>query len=205
MKIDSIIFDFDGVLVDSFDIAFKIHQLSKPTLTKERFEKVWNGNITKAVYEDKVVREINFGDEYHRRFRDLMMDRDTKDVVKELAREHKLFIISSTRDITIIDFLERNSILACFVSILGSTTDNSKVKKFGMLERKHGINLKRSIFVTDTCGDIKEGREAGVGYIIGILGGYQRKESLERGKPDIMANNIREVIKLIDNKRSSKE
>ena len=53
MKEKIIIFDFDGVIVDSFDIAFKVNKLSRPALTKKSYRAKFNGNIADAKYEEK--------------------------------------------------------------------------------------------------------------------------------------------------------
>ena len=48
-----------------------------------------------------------------------------------------------------------------------------------MVFSKYDIDPQEVIFVSDTSGDIREAQEAGVGFIVGILSGYQAQVSIE--------------------------
>lgn len=194
-----IIFDFDGVIADSFDIAFEVNQLSKPTLTKERYSMKFNENISKVEYEDKKVREINFFEEYGKRFEFLGIDKAIKETIKDLSKDYSLFIVSSTINSIIKEYLTRHEIVDCFTEILGYDIEKIKVKKFNMIFQKYKIPPEDVVFVTDTSGDVGEAKEAGIGYIIGILGGYQSKESLEKASPNMIIKNFKE-LDLLKNK-----
>ena len=65
MKEKIIIFDFDGVIVDSFAVAFETNKLARPTLTRERYRSKFNGNINDAQFEDEQVREIDPGSDLY--------------------------------------------------------------------------------------------------------------------------------------------
>jgi phosphoglycolate phosphatase len=206
MKKDKIIiFDFDGVIADSFDIALEISQMSKPTLTKKRYRQAFNGNITKAIYEDRVIKEVDFEKEYDKKFETLLLADNIKTAIQNLSKDFKLFIVSSTINKTIEKYLLRHGIIKCFTEILGSDVEASKVKKFKMIFDKYLSDPTDSIFITDSSGDIKEAKEAKIGYIVGILGGYQTKKSLENAKPDKIAKDFddffRIVVSLINKKR----
>lgn len=54
------IFDFDGVIANSFEIAFAINKISRPAITRERYRKLFDGNIYDAVLEDTAVSEVDF-------------------------------------------------------------------------------------------------------------------------------------------------
>lgn len=194
MKDKVIIFDFDGVIADSFDIAFEVNKLSKPTLTKERYRMKFNENISKVKYEDKKVREINFFDEYGKRFESLGINKNIKQTIKDLSKDHMLFIVSSTINSIIEEYLSRHKIINCFTEILGCDIEKSKIKKFNIIFKKYKILPEEAIFITDTSGDIEEAKEAKIGLIIGILGGYQDKENLEKAKPHIIIKNFEKLV-----------
>ncbi len=52
-------------------------------------------------------------------------------------------------------------------------------------------------FISDTSGDIYEAKEAGIGYIIGILGGYQTKGSIEKAKPNTIVKDFDDLFRVI--------
>ena len=128
MKEKIIIFDFDGVIVDSFNVAFEVNRLAKPTITKERYQAKFNGNIADAKHEDEKVREIDFFYEYGERFKKLGINQNIKEAIVKLSKNHKLFIVLSTINSIIEEYLKRHGLLDSFTEILGFDVETSKVK-----------------------------------------------------------------------------
>jgi phosphoglycolate phosphatase len=199
MKKQTIIFDFDGVIVNSFNTAFEVSQMMRPTLTKDRYQAKFNGNYYNAEHQDKIENEINFFKEYGEKFRKLDIDTKTKETILELSKTHNLFIVSSTIKSIIEKYLSRHGLLDSFTEILGSDTETSKVKKFNMIFDKHKISPEETIFLTDTSGDVREAQEANINLIVGILGGFQNEESLKRSNPNAIVKNFSEFFELINN------
>lgn len=192
-----IIFDFDGVIVDSFDVAFEISRLARPTITRERYRAKFNGNIADAKHEDEKVREIDFFYEYGERFQSLGIDHDTKDSILKLSKEYKLFIVSSTINSIIEEYLGRHGLQGAFIKILGFDVETSKVKKFNMIFDKYDINPSQAMFLADTSGDIREAREVKINFIVGILGGYQNEDVLRKAEPDAIVKDFNNFFKLV--------
>ncbi|MDO8668252.1 MAG: HAD family hydrolase [bacterium] len=199
-----IIFDFDGVIADSFEIAFAINQISRPAITREGYRKLFNGNIYDAVLEDTAVSEVDFFAEYGERFKTLGIDNKIKPVLKKISENFRLFIISSTTNSIINEYLRRHEILNYFTEVFGCDAETSKVKKFKTLFKEYKILPAEAIFITDTVGDIKEAKEAKVNFIIGILGGYQSRVSLEKAAPDVIVNNFNDFLRIIEGKQRVK-
>jgi phosphoglycolate phosphatase-like HAD superfamily hydrolase len=195
-----LIFDFDGVIVDSFQTAFGIHKLSKPTLTPERYRALWNKNLSEVQYEDPVEQEINFEEEYAKQFKSLGIEEEIKNSILKFSEKFRLFIISSTMSETIKEYLKHHGLSECFEEVLGYDIEPSKIKKFNSIFEKYSINPAEAIFVTDTSGDIKEARQANIGTIIGILGGFQDEEHLTEANPHFIVKNFAELKDLILNK-----
>jgi phosphoglycolate phosphatase len=192
-----IIFDFDGVIADSFEIAFAINQISRPAITRERYRKLFDGNIYDAVLEDTAVSEVDFFAEYGRRFKNLGIDDRIKPVLKKISENFRLFIISSTTDLIINEYLGRHRILHYFTEVFGCDAETSKVKKFNLLFEKYQVAPTEAIFITDTSGDIKEARQAKVNFIVGILGGYQSEATLEQAQADTIAEDFSDFLQII--------
>ncbi|MBU2416361.1 HAD hydrolase-like protein [Patescibacteria group bacterium] len=192
-----IIFDFDGVIVDSFDVAFEVNRLARPTITRERYQAKFNGNIADAKYEDEKVREIDFFYEHGERFKKLGIKQDIKEALVSLSKDHKLFIVSSTINSIIEEYLNRHGLLDSFTEILGFDVETSKVKKFNMIFEKHNVSPSQAIFLTDTSGDIEEAMEAKINFIVGILGGYQDEDNLKKAKPNAIVKDFNNFFSLI--------
>ena len=195
-----IIFDFDGVIADSFEIAFAVNGITRPNIKREDYRKLFDGNIYDAEFKEPAEKEIDFWDELGKRFEALGINRDVKSVIKKLRENFDLFIVSSTTESIIKAYLERLGMLDCFTEILGYETETSKVKKFKMIFKKYRVSPVESIFITDTAGDIKEAQEAKINFIIGILGGFQFRESLEKAKPDAIAEDFNDFFDIVQGK-----
>ena len=193
----TIIFDFDGVIVDTFDIAFEVNKLTRPSLNKESYREKFNGNINTAQFSEPETREIDFFHEYRKRLEKIKINPDTKKSIISLSKNFRLFVISSTVSLVIGNFLEKNNLLKYFIEILGLDVDPSKVEKFNIIFDKYNISPQETIFITDTSGDVLEAREAKINFIVGMLGGYQNENSLKKSKPDIIVKNFIDFSKVI--------
>jgi len=183
-----IFFDFDGVIADSLSIAFEVARMSRPHLTLDKYRAYFDGNIHEVNHEDGAVRKVDFIEEYGKRFEDLGIEEQKTHVIRKLSESFRLFIISSTTGGIIRSYLQQHGILSCFTDILGNEVHQSKVEKFQMLFQKYNIDPNEVIFITDTTGDIKEAKKAGVQTIVGIAGGFQ--ENLERENPSIIVRDF---------------
>lgn len=199
MKKEKIIFfDFDGVIVDSFDIAFEISQMLRPALTREKYQQVWDKNLADVVYVEEIAQEVDFEKEFSIKYRELSLRDNIKKSIENLTKEYHLCIISSGENYIIEEYLGRHGISEHFSEVLGFGVEKSKVKKFNMILEKYGVHPKDAIFITDTSGDIREAKEASVGHIIGITGGFQTRESLERASPDRIVDSFDEILQIAE-------
>jgi phosphoglycolate phosphatase-like HAD superfamily hydrolase len=194
----TIIFDFDGVVADSFNIAFEVSKMKRPTLTLESYKDKWKTNIGKAVFtEPESDIKIDFHVEYAKKMKALKLSPIKKKALEDLSEKYNFHIISSTYTQTIKDFCETSDILQYFGDILGYDIEASKVIKFQTLLKRHNLDAKELIFITDTVGDIEEAREVGIRTIIAVGDGYQDKEVLEIAHPTYLIDsiaNLKEVI-----------
>jgi len=195
-----IIFDFDGVIADTFEIAFAINKISRPRISREDYRRLFDGNIYDTYFKDPPIAKVDFFAEYGQQFKTLGIDEKIKLNIKKLSQNFSLFIISSTTNAIINEYLERHEILGCFTEVLGCDVETSKIKKFNLIFEKYKITPDQGIFITDTVGDIKEAKAVKINFIIGILGGYQSRETLEKAAPQAIAEDFDDFFRIITNK-----
>lgn len=118
------------------------------------------------------------------------------DVIRGLARDYALVIVSSTRSDLITQFLETRGILACFAEIMGSDIRVSKIEKMQRALHAHRALAHNAIMITDTLGDMREAEAAGV-ETIGVAWGYHPKEKLAEGAPFAVAETPAEIPALV--------
>src|SRR3989339_1415110 len=190
MKKKIILFDFDGVIADSFDIAFELNKQIDPNITTENdFRRLFDGNINdwskNSSHTEEEIKKINddFFARYIPQMKKVKMIPCMKEVIAKLGETHTLLIVSSTIISPIRDFLKRNKILSYFDDIVGSNfVDANKTERIKMVLKKYEAEAKDCIFVTDTLGDMKEAASVGVSSI-GVSWGFQEKDNLLKGNP----------------------
>lgn len=196
-----ILFDFDGVIADSFTSAFEVSKILHPHTTENDFRKRFEGNINdweKPIRTDDYGKNIDFFEKYIPKMKKITVIRGILEVIKNLSHNHTLIIISSTVTSPIREFMERHKIAQYFTEIMGNDIHISKVKKIKMVFLKYKMSSRECLFITDTLGDIKEASQVGVNTI-GIVWGFQDKETIAKGRPMAIAEKPEELLNIVSN------
>ncbi|PIY97098.1 MAG: hypothetical protein COY66_01270 [Candidatus Kerfeldbacteria bacterium CG_4_10_14_0_8_um_filter_42_10] len=200
------LFDFDGVIADTlnevcqtFDIFFKRLGLIQPN--REEVRLMYKRNIHDSLKE-RGVTEDNFKDlwalirsrekEVEKRIR---MYPHMAELLKKLSK-YNIYIVSSSSTKAIESYANRMGFGQYLKAILGAEAEVFKVKKINRILNDEGVNPKEAYFVTDTVGDVIEGKKTGVNTIA-VAWGYHKKEELEKTSPDYLFNAPEELIKTI--------
>ena len=197
-KMKTIIFDFDGVIHDTFDLAHKVkNEATGKDSSKEEYRDFFNGNIFEAVAVDNEI-EKNFLRLQKEAFKYLKLEKDIKQHLENLSKNYFLCIISSNQEDVLNMYFQNNDFVHIFKEILGAETHRSKVEKFKYLFAKHALKVEDCVFVTDTLGDILEGHKVGV-KTIAVDFGFHESERLKKGKPFKIVSNFEEISLAINN------
>ncbi|HVY67892.1 MAG TPA: HAD-IA family hydrolase [Patescibacteria group bacterium] len=183
----AILFDFDGVLVDSFKISYDSSVLvHHGKLTLKLYRKLFEGNIHESLgnkkFKLKKKEGVNFNDYYGPGLEKLDIIPNASRVIKTLSKNYKLIIVSSTPSIYIKRFFKRHKILKYFTQILGADFHTSKVNKIKYIFSKYSLKPKDCLFITDTLGDVREARKCGT-KSIAVTNGFHPVSTLKKGKP----------------------
>ena len=193
----AIIFDFDGVIADTFQLSIGINREVNRFITKKNFRDHHDGNI----FEQPVIKFSEDQTKYWlNRYHQLAEARHLFPLgkqIKTFSRKHKLFIISSSAERSIERYFELGHIDEYFEKILGRETHKSKIEKFKMIFGEYKLKPEECIFVTDTLGDLREAKKAGV-PTIAVTWGYHGKSRLKKGKPDVIIHDFEDLADAID-------
>lgn len=182
-----VLFDFDGVIVDSLWLAFGTAQQVHPHFTLEKWLPMFEGNIY-ANYDHSECTDAcrpsqeEYFSIYSSRINELAAFPGMSGVVAQLSARYGLAIVSSSVSMDIFATLKRLGLDAHFSDVLGKDVHTSKVEKINTLLSRYEASADDCVFVTDTLGDMLEAEEAGLGAI-GVSWGFLAREKLERGKP----------------------
>ncbi len=193
-----IMFDFDGVIVNTLAQCYEINSdLMEESISLEEYKKAFSGNIYTAFGEKKFKKPAaDFHEQYDKKTRDLNIAPPIKKLIEDCAKRYTLGIVSSTPSSSISRILDREGLRECFTDILGSDVDTNKAVKIRMLLSRHDTLPEKTLFITDTSGDIFEAHECGV-PVVGVTWGFQSRETLEYAKPLALADTVAELDAVI--------
>lgn len=200
-----LLFDFDGVLVDSLDVYEKtvtdcLQQIGQPlTRGRAEFLELFEGNFyeslaQKGVNMDKffaasvdILSKVNYAE---------MTPFDAiRPVLRELAKNHPMIVISSNDTPTIVEALRLYDFNGIFSEVLGSDFMLSKKDKILHVISQYKVTLQDIYYIGDTTGDIKEGKQAGV-KTVGVTWGWHSKEKMAAARPDYLFDQPEDLLKL---------
>jgi len=196
-----VLFDFDGVLVNTAEFCYKIHKDVNGALTWERFQEFGNGNwgelIDTLKKDEGYVPPTDFYERYDHELTKITIHDILRDTVHDLHKKYTLAIISSTEGASIAEFIRKQKLDHCFSDIMGSDTHRSKVVKIKMILEKENVAPADAVFITDTLGDLHEANEAGI-RSIGVTWGLQHRETLQKGNPAVILDDPSELLPTIE-------
>lgn len=196
-----ILFDFDGVIADTFAPAFEVQKLIYSGITEDDYRTFFEGNIneggntpTHSKLAANFHPEVDFFTEYLPRLKkEGKVFSGMIEVIKKLSESYSLIIVSSTITTPIQEFLEENNLTPYFTEIMGNDIHASKVEKIKMIFDKYNTTKEHCVFVTDTLGDMVEAEKTGMGAI-GVSWGFHDQGRLLRGNPFRIVNAPDELI-----------
>ena len=179
----AIIFDFDGVIHDTFD--FHLTRLKRfcSDLTDSDLREAHEGNIFCDKNKLMDIDLTGYGDYIFKDISQLEMSPMIRVVLENLSRDHDLYIVTSGRERNIKGYLERNHASDLFKAVLGMETAKSKKDKFRKIMDTERLSTEDILFITDTLGDIIEAKALGL-RVIAVEGGYHSKATLLEGEPE---------------------
>lgn len=216
LRVDAVIFDLDGTLIDSTDIYFKIirivfEQLGLPAISKTVFlyaikEGGFDWDFVLPNEMKKQKKEIII------KAREMIMDiypdifqREVKlilgadDLLKELsAGGIKIGMVTSTpmKDMEVKLYPLKASDVVELFEVIITSDDAPRVKPAAdpLIEcvKRLGITMEKSVYVGDMRVDIKAAKAAGM-KTISVLTGFEDYETLKTEHPDMIIDSVADL------------
>lgn len=202
-----IIFDFDGVLADSFDTLYLLirDMMVKVgiELSENSYRDLFMDNVHKGFKKIigntekykifKKLRDINY-DKYYRKYGPKLFPGASK-ILKKLDKNYIITVASSGKKSNIVGLLKKNKVHKHFDLIL-ATNEHSKESMIREILKKHGNSLKTTIMITDTVGDIKIAKKLGL-KTVAVTWGFHSPELLRTAGSNHIIKNFRELQRML--------
>ncbi len=193
----TIIFDFDGVIGDTYDINYEICRDLFKDLSEKDFKDHHNGNVfqSSTIKWNSHNLSIFFGRQKQRFTKKHLFP--LKKALSKLQKKYQLLIVSSTIDENIRYFLNLGSYDHFFQKIFGATTHKSKIEKFKMIFKQYDLKPTECLFVTDTIGDVKEAEKVKIESVV-VTWGYHDQKLLSSQKPLAIVQKPDDLVQVIE-------
>ncbi len=200
-----VMFDYDGVLVDSFRAVAPVflavcHQCGFTGIeSHEHFNSMFEENFFSSLKslgaDEGTINTIlsEFGKKTSGIVENSPMFQGTRNMLVSLSVKYPLYVITSNLSHVPLTVFQKHGIDS-FQEVLGAEKEKSKIKKIQQTIEKHpGCT---PYYIGDTKGDILEGREAGA-VTVAVTWGWHTREKLAEGNPDYIIHSPKDLTDLL--------
>ncbi|MDO8507281.1 MAG: HAD hydrolase-like protein [bacterium] len=197
MKKEVVIFDFDGVIVDSLDFSFEINKSHSPKLTRKEWEDMHLGNFYDAFKKHKISTVDDFYKEYESKIHHVFPIESMDKVIQSLHKKYRLTIVSGSPARIIDKYLNRYGLRDYFEAIVGNEYHLNKVEKFNKIKDLCNVSFGDCLQITDTVCDVKEGHLTGI-ESIAVTWGIFAKDVFKGEKTFAVVDAPEEITGAVD-------
>ncbi|MCF7862130.1 HAD family hydrolase [Candidatus Woesearchaeota archaeon] len=203
-SVRSIIFDFDGVLADTFGMVSDIYDIildelgidrSKFPAYRDLFEADYTVTLAKlGIYSKEDIKRCV--DIYYRETakRKIVLFDDAVRVVKGLSSSNQLAIVSNTRRSVIENILKEYQLSEHFKYINGNEAGLKPDKKpYLMCLKGLDVEAKDTVFISDMDDDLAGAKAVGL-KCVGATWGFQTRDKLKHA--DLLIDSPDEIMNL---------
>jgi len=210
---DLIIFDFDGVLADSFDYFYALNRDGMKhvglSFTKEDYRNLFIDNVHRG-FKDFInnnqkylayseFRKANYDRRYYDKERGVKLFPKVPIFLKKISKAYLLAVASSGQQKNIRNLLNKAGVESLFDLILADS-NYSKKETIKKILNKHRVNSEQTFFVTDTVGDVKAAKKCGL-KTIAITWGFHDKKTLMTAGPDYIVADFKALGSILKSSR----
>jgi len=209
METKAVIFDLDGVIIDSFVVMPEIYKIIKDELNLDVHEQVFeSGNFFKVDWKKHLKRlgitspqDIKKAVKiYYREYAKLEYlikpFLGIKDVLEKISTHYKLAIVSNSHLEKIESMLKKFRLLDYFDCIIGA--DHGVLKpdptQFFLCLDCLKVKSKSAVYIGDMEDDVLAARNAQLKKVIVVTYGFHSEERLMKAKPDLIISKPEEII-----------
>ncbi len=204
-----IIFDYDGVLADTFDDLLRFGQEACNKLGVKHL-------VTKNDIHD--LEEMSFAsfgracevpehlvDEFVKICLNFIAEKKSpppifkglSDVIRDLSVDHRIAVVTTNSSQNVHAFLVKHGLESLVDAVYGVDSPGSKAHKISIARNRLLENEEGSVFmVGDSLSDVLAAKEASVASVA-VTWGHQSLEKILRGDPDYVVSSPHDLIEVL--------
>jgi HAD superfamily hydrolase (TIGR01509 family) len=208
----AVIFDYDGVIVNSLEVNFQIYndicrELGKPTFTSiQKFTAMLNGNwrdfwkdIGIITDKEKLIAAHLYKEGIFRLWNKIPLTEGMDKIIPEMGKKYRLGIVTNTHKNFILDKLRECNILIHFDAIIDWFSVSKRKPHPDQLiscMKELESTPEETVYIGDMEDDIMAGKNAGV-KTMAVSWGWHSVEKLKRCNPDMVAEKPEDIPVLL--------
>lgn len=200
-KQGAIIFDFDGTLVDSFPVALDIFYSLTHTgaLTEKDMMRLRGMSLLQVAKELRIpgyaipFLVLRGRRTMRRRMDEVGLIAGMETVIRQLAKTHKLFILSSNSPRNISIILNRYDLTSAFAGIHGNVPLLGKARALRRVLKHYGLDAASTWYVGDEARDIEAAHKTKL-KAIAVSWGYNNIHVLKEHHPEVLVFTVEELL-----------
>jgi HAD superfamily hydrolase (TIGR01509 family) len=214
LKVEAIIFDLDGTLVDSKAAYLEAYEIAMNAIGQKKVDEKTVTEIPRRLEQDQPIDDFimgadskTFKDIYLRAYYQATTKKTTSfpnvaSTLEKLSSSAKL-AVTTRRDVSEVEVERelRKLGLAKYVRKILTSQDTLKPKPSpeALIKcAKHlGVRIQDCAVVGDSVADIRAGKNAGA-YTVAVLTGIFTRKELEREKPDLVLKDVNELPEFLE-------
>jgi phosphoglycolate phosphatase-like HAD superfamily hydrolase len=208
MPFSLIIFDYDGVLIDSLAEAISAGREFCRVIRHDRVPTPATIGALEIMTYPEIARSVGLTPAQVKKFCAHVFERfeATGPAMKFFPEMESLLHRMAARNLAIVSGNARNVISAKLAAhglagkigcILGGLEPGDKAQKIRRVCNHFGVAAGQSCMVGDSVSDIRSAKQAGV-QAIAATWGWQARSLLVRENPDFIVNSVQELAALLD-------
>ncbi|MCB1740134.1 MAG: HAD family hydrolase [Gammaproteobacteria bacterium] len=202
-------FDYDGVIVDSFDVLLRYCQAGQRAIGVGRQPRAEDLRSIGSLTFDGLAEHIGIGVADRARYRAAIFELQRMEgwpvrpfdgiesALSDLALEHRIVIVTAADSATVTRSLEQHGLMVHVTRVLGAESGTSKSERIGEAMRALRQRPDQTVMVGDAISDIREGKRAGV-RTAAVAWGYQPEHLLRAQDPDWFLRQPAELTGLVE-------
>ncbi len=201
-----VIFDMDGVIFDTTQIASENMFPDFPQFTHEVHLKMLEGNFHQEMTNFKQLHNYKDPkeDELKKRQQTFAEKKShasifpgMRELLENLHKQGYILVLNTSAwERNTLPLLEKNNVLGFFDYLATAEVSKDKIEKFKLIEQRYNSTNESSVFITDTLGDLKEAAQVGIKTICVTWGAHTRDYFLRETFDNLFAitKNSNELI-----------
>ena len=200
----NIIFDFDGTICDSFDVAVELVKTNlpekyyDPKITPEMARDIGlKGLIIKTKFPKRLLPKLIIvgRKEMAMRLPSLKAHPKMPQIIEKLSINNTLGIITSNSKDNVHQFLINTNLVKYFDFVNSELSIFGKHRKLLKVLKKYKLNPEDTYYVGDETRDIEAAKKSGI-ISVAVTWGYESENVVKKAKPDILITKVEQLLDL---------